>query len=177
MKMKVVPHKTLSLDTNPELCIMRSSSTNDIGTRRSTLIQRSSARVANTGQNRRCSWLLPLCHSGEGQKMDSHLKCNSLLQNSSAGVRKSRHFLGVLLYDRLTVKRNSVERRVLWQRRCYDHNCRSETSVWETVEYCHQNPVKRGLAHAAGDWEWSSYRWYKGDRDVPMRMDLAARQK
>jgi putative transposase len=79
--------------------------------------------------------------------------------------------------DRLTVRRDSAERRVLWQRRCYDHNCRSETSVWEKVEYCHQNPVKRRLVHKAEDWEWSSYRWYKGDRDVPLQMDMAARQK
>ena len=79
--------------------------------------------------------------------------------------------------DRLTVSRNSVERRVLWQRRCYDHNCRNEKSVWEKVSYCHQNPVKRGLVKKAEDWEWSSCRWYEGDRDVPLQMDLAARQE
>jgi putative transposase len=79
--------------------------------------------------------------------------------------------------DQLIVSRNSVERRVLWQRRCYDHNCRSEKSVWEKVEYCHQNPVKRGLVQDARDWIWSSSRWYDGDRDVSLQMDLAARQE
>ena len=79
--------------------------------------------------------------------------------------------------DRLTVSRNSVQRRVVWQRRCYDHNCRSEKSVWEKVEYCHQNPVKRGLVKDVEDWEWSSFRWYNGDRDVPLQMDMAARQE
>ena len=52
--------------------------------------------------------------------------------------------------DRLAVRRDSIERRVIWQRRCYDHNCRSESSVWEKAEYCHQNPVKRGLVRNAG---------------------------
>ena len=83
--------------------------------------------------------------------------------------------MGSQVLDRLTVGRNSVERRVVWQRRCYDHNCRSESSVWEKVEYCHQNPVKRGLVKYAEDWEWSSCRWYNGHRDVPLQMDIAAR--
>jgi len=36
-------------------------------------------------------------------------------------------------------------RRVFWQRRCYDHNCRTPETVREKIEYCHNNPVKRGL--------------------------------
>ena len=79
-----------------------------------------------------------------------------------------------LLLERLTVTRDSVERRVLWQRRCYDHNCRTEKAVWEKVNYCHQNPVKRGLVQSAEDWEWSSYRWYDAYREVPLQMDMAA---
>ncbi|MFH1699869.1 MAG: TolC family protein [Candidatus Zixiibacteriota bacterium] len=35
--------------------------------------------------------------TGSDWEVDSHLKCNSLSPNNSAGVRKSRHFLGVLL--------------------------------------------------------------------------------
>lgn len=61
--------------------------------------------------------------------------------------------------------------RVFWQRRCYDHNCRSIESVREKVRYCHRNPVKRGLVESASDWEWSSYSWYRGRRDVPLRID------
>ncbi len=78
--------------------------------------------------------------------------------------------------NQLMVMRSSVSRRVVWQRRCYDHNCRSESSVWDKVEYCHRNPVERGLVRKAEDWEWSSCRWYAGHRDVPLQMDLAARR-
>lgn len=61
--------------------------------------------------------------------------------------------------------------RVFWQKRCYDHNCRSPESVREKIEYCHNNPVKRGLVREPGDYEWSSYNWYQGERDVPLLMD------
>jgi putative transposase len=49
------------------------------------------------------------------------------------------------LLERLLAVRNGVTKFCLWQRRCYDYNCRTESSVWEKVNYCHNNPVKRGL--------------------------------
>ncbi len=61
--------------------------------------------------------------------------------------------------------------RVFWQRRCYDHNCRSVETVREKVRYCHQNPVTRGLVDSAEKWPWSSYNWYHGRRDVPLAID------
>jgi putative transposase len=61
--------------------------------------------------------------------------------------------------------------RVFWQRRCYDHNCRSRDSVGEKIKYCHNNPVKRGLVKTAGDYIWSSNNWYEGKRDVPIKID------
>jgi putative transposase len=64
------------------------------------------------------------------------------------------------------------DRRVFWQRRCYDHNCRTPHSVWQKVAYCHNNPVKRGLAGLPSDWKWSSYNWYNGVTDVPIAMDV-----
>ncbi len=64
------------------------------------------------------------------------------------------------LIRKLTVIRNKVERFVFWQRRCYDHNCRSEESSWEKVNYCHNNPVKRGLVQSPEKWQWSSYQYY-----------------
>jgi len=76
------------------------------------------------------------------------------------------------LISKLTVIRNRAERFAFWQRRCYDHNCRSEKSMWEKVEYCHNNPVKRGLVKTADAWQWSSYRWYQGQRDVLLEMDI-----
>ena len=58
-------------------------------------------------------------------------------------------------------------KRVFWEKRCYDHNCRNVLSVREKINYCHNNPVKRGLVDAPGEWPWSSYNWYIGKRDVP----------
>jgi len=62
--------------------------------------------------------------------------------------------------------------RVFWQKRCYDHNCRSEKSVLEKINYCHNNPAMRGLVTEPGDYKWSSYNWYCGEEDVPLRMDI-----
>jgi putative transposase len=62
--------------------------------------------------------------------------------------------------------------RVFWQSRCYDHNCRTFQSVVEKVKYCHQNPVRRGLVDHPGKWRWSSYNWYHGKENVPLRMDM-----
>ena len=33
---------------------------------------------------------------------------------------------------------------------------------WETVEYIHLNPVRRGLVKQPEQWRWSSYREYAG---------------
>lgn len=62
-------------------------------------------------------------------------------------------------------------RRVFWQKRCYDHNCRTSETVREKVTYCHNNPVRRGLAVEPADYEWSSYNWYQGMEEVTLRMD------
>jgi putative transposase len=62
-------------------------------------------------------------------------------------------------------------KRVFWQLRCYDHNCRTQESTLEKINYCHNNPVKRGLVGSPGEWYWSSYNWYKGMPDVPLKMD------
>jgi putative transposase len=81
------------------------------------------------------------------------------------------------LLPKLTVKRNGVYRFAFWQRRCYDHNIRSEESLSEKVNYCHYNPVKRGLVKDPETWEWSSYRWYQGRKDVKLEMDVMVEKK
>jgi len=60
---------------------------------------------------------------------------------------------------------------VFWQKRCYDHNCRTVSTVKEKINYSHNNPVKRGLVKSPGEWLWSSYNWYCGKRDVPISID------
>ena len=58
-----------------------------------------------------------------------------------------------------------------WQPRCYDHNCRTPETVLEKINYCHNNPVRQGLATEPGDWRWSSYNWYVGKKDVAIEID------
>jgi len=76
------------------------------------------------------------------------------------------------LLDNLKIIRNRLPRYVLWQRRCYDHNCRSKDGVWEKINYCHNNPVKRGLVEAIMDWHWSSARFYSGLKDIVIDIDI-----
>jgi putative transposase len=74
--------------------------------------------------------------------------------------------------DRLRVDRDGEHRLAFWQARCYDHNCRTSETVKEKIEYCHKNPMVRGLVAEPGDWPWSSYKWYAGCEDVPLSMDV-----
>jgi putative transposase len=67
--------------------------------------------------------------------------------------------------------RNNRAKWFFWQPRCYDHNCRMRDTILEKINYCHTNPVKRGLVTEPGQWFWSSYNWYAGMSDVPLIMD------
>ena len=82
-------------------------------------------------------------------------------------MRKS----GNALLSRLEVTRDGKLKLSLWQRRCYDHNCRSIDTVKEKIAYCHKNPVIRGLVTNPAEWKWSSFNWYSGKQDVPLSMD------
>ena len=72
---------------------------------------------------------------------------------------------------RSDVSQRSSGQPAIWQRRCYDHNCRSPEAVIEKINYCHNNPVSRGLVDTPGDWPWSSHRWYSGDSASPIDID------
>jgi len=76
------------------------------------------------------------------------------------------------LLEQLMVVRDGRLKSVLWQKRCFDHNCRNDDAVRSRIEYCHINPVKRGLVQSAEDWPWSSCRWYLGMKDVKLRIDV-----
>ena len=64
------------------------------------------------------------------------------------------------------------QRHVLWQARCYDHNCRTVETTLEKINYCHMNPVKRGLVSDPAAWIWSSYRNYHDLPDLRLEVDL-----
>jgi hypothetical protein len=50
----------------------------------------------------------------------------------------------------------------LRQGRFFDHALRTVKDYWETVEYNHLNPVRRGLVKHPEQWGWSSYSEYAG---------------
>jgi putative transposase len=55
----------------------------------------------------------------------------------------------------------------------HDLNIVSMVKAIEKAEYCHANPVKRGLVRSPEAWRWSSYRWLmEGAREgEPLRLD------
>ncbi len=73
--------------------------------------------------------------------------------------------------SRLAIIRDGKPRYAFWQRRCYDHNCRTVEAVREKINYCHMNPVKAGMVSDPADWPWSSYYWYHGKRDSIVVID------
>lgn len=50
----------------------------------------------------------------------------------------------------------------VWRSRFYDHILRTRREFDETLDYTHQNPVRKGLVENATDWPWSSAGWYAG---------------
>lgn len=87
-----------------------------------------------------------------------------------------QHFAHELL-DRLrqrgSVAEGSLWKTVLeqghvWQRRFYDFVVWNRHKRAEKLRYMHQNPVRRGLVAAPGEWLWSSYRAYAFDEPGPV---------
>jgi putative transposase len=77
------------------------------------------------------------------------------------------------ILTKLMVKRSGTEKFAFWQRRCYDHNCRSDEAIWKAVEYCHNNPVKKRLVAGPERWIWSSYNWYRGNANSVIEIDVS----
>ena len=77
--------------------------------------------------------------------------------------------------ERLTVRRPNGEiKRHFWQAGGgYDRNIVTMKALTGSIFYIHANPVRRGLVVSPTDWEWSSARWYEGERDVKLRMDVS----
>ncbi len=74
--------------------------------------------------------------------------------------------------DRLTVHYPSRTVFRFWQPGGgYDHNIWRQRTMAEVVEYIHANPVRRELVDCPGDWQWSSARFWAGEKDFPIAMD------
>jgi len=78
---------------------------------------------------------------------------------------------GYKVLDRLSIVKDGNRQNVFWQKRFYDHNCRTSETVIEKIKYCHKNPVVRNLVTSSAQWRWSSYRWYNGMDGVEIEID------
>jgi len=59
-----------------------------------------------------------------------------------------------------------------WQRGGgYDRNVVEPTTVYQQIDYIHNNPVRRGLCDKPEDWHWSSAADYAGVGAGPLRLD------
>ncbi len=60
-----------------------------------------------------------------------------------------------------------------WQRGGgYDENLYRPSTIWEKIEYIHDNPVRRGLCDSPADWKWSSFRAFECADQEPIRIDF-----
>jgi len=67
---------------------------------------------------------------------------------------------------KLTRTRGKKMERLFWQSGGgYDRNITEPDTLHATIDYIHENPVRRGLIDKSIDWYWSSARWYAGVRD------------
>lgn len=74
--------------------------------------------------------------------------------------------------DKLTLSDRARPTRHFWQPGGgYDRNVTNETTLGAMIDYIHANPVRAGLVKHPTAWEWSSGRWYAGEKDVPIAMD------
>ena len=53
----------------------------------------------------------------------------------------------------------------------YDRNLISKKAVLNSIEYMHNNPVRKGLVNYPEEWVWSSAGYYAGSVDNPIRID------
>lgn len=83
---------------------------------------------------------------------------------------------GRLWCDRLDRwARGGFSKQAIWNTRGYDFNIDRRDTLIEKLDYCHKNPITRGLVENAEDWRWSSYRFYELDDCSVLAMDWDGR--
>lgn len=75
------------------------------------------------------------------------------------------------LPERLSVVKETSVQFAFWQKRCYARTCRTDGEIRKTIEYCHYNPVAKGLVKHPEDWLWSSYCDYYGTEKGKLTID------
>lgn len=59
----------------------------------------------------------------------------------------------------------------LWQPRYFDRVMRTVKEYYETLDYMHLNPVRKGMVRSPGEWPWSSFHSYGGPGPERLVMD------
>ncbi|MEK6643299.1 MAG: transposase [Planctomycetota bacterium] len=109
----------------------------------------------------------------------THYDISLILKSIKLSVsRKAMHYLkknAPHWLDKLKVvwPDGRIEHRFWQQGGGYDRNIYSEKVAWASINYIHENPVRRGLVDSKTDWRWSSARWYEGLDNVVLAMDGA----
>lgn len=63
--------------------------------------------------------------------------------------------------------RGEFDKQEIMSTRGFDRNIFTERELRQKLDYCHKNPIARGLVDRAEQWPWSSYRFYMaGDESV-----------
>ncbi len=84
-------------------------------------------------------------------------------------VWSARRTLGNPLLDHWATA--EAKSKPIWTTRGIDFNVTTQEKTLQKLEYCHNNPVKRGLANNPGDWPWSSFNYYEGTGRVLLDMN------
>ena len=103
----------------------------------------------------------------------------------AAALTEMRKFTGRALADlcqtampecfsRALVESAGVDRnRRVWQPSRHPVAVTSEAFYRQKLDYLHDNPVRKGLVVRAGDWRFSSARWYLSEMSVPSELTLS----
>jgi len=67
------------------------------------------------------------------------------------------------------------DKKQIMHTRGYDFNIDRQDTLIQKIEYCHKNPVTRGLVAHPKDWPWSSFRFYESCDQSDLRMDWNGR--
>jgi putative transposase len=64
-----------------------------------------------------------------------------------------------------------LDKQVIFETRGYDFNIDRHQTLLEKLDYCHKNPVTRGLVDRPEEWAWSSFRFYELEDRSVLAMD------
>ena len=63
------------------------------------------------------------------------------------------------------------DKQIVMNTRGYDFNIDRQKTLLEKIDYCHKNPITRGLVDRPEDWPWSSYRYFELNDSSVLKLD------